>query len=495
MSMKELIQERLKSGDFLDQKHVHPRLMKMLQMGGMNTPFVRAEGHYLFDTQGKRYLDLLSGGGVYFFGRNHPKVNAAIRDVVEMDVPNLCVVNASILGGLLAERILKLAGKGFSKVQYANSGAEANEVAIRFSRFVTRRRRYLHLEGAFHGRSYGAISLCGFNQMKEGMEPRMPICTSIRPNDLAALRRELSKGDVAALFMEACQGMTLDVLDHDYLREARKLCDEFGTLLVLDEVQTGFGRLGEKWFAFQAAGILPDMVTLSKVLSGGQMPVAAVLVGEHVYDQVFKSFQSGPIYFSTFGENNLAMAAGLATLDVLEEMDAPAAAARVSQKIRAGLNDLATRYDVIDRVAGKGMMIGTYFKNTDSSALLKAQQALMGAFDKASFGAAMNVRLFTEHQVIVQVPGPGLNAIKILPPITLTDEDIQYFLDSYEGAIQSMYGASTGPALALGKTAVTDAVKSAAKKVKAVAGVEKGAGPVPEPKKAAAAGGSAGKKS
>ncbi len=496
MSMRELIQERLSSGDYLDQKHVHPRLMKMLQMGGMNTPFVKAEGHYLFDAEDNRYLDLLSGGGVYVFGRNHPKVNAALKEVVELDLPNLCVVNASILGGLLAERILKLAGDGFSKVQYANSGAEANEVAIRFARFVTRRRRFLHLEGAFHGRSYGAISLCGFNEMKEGMDPRMPICTSVRPNDIAALRRELSKGDVAAFFFEACQGMTLDVLDHSYLREAAALCKEYGTLLVADEVQTAFGRLGEEWFAFQAAGIQPDMVSLSKVLSGGQVPVAAVLVGDNVYDSVFASFQSGPMYFSTFGENNLAMAAGLATLEVLEELDAVKTAATVSAKIRSGLQDLATKYDVIDRVAGKGMMIGVYFKQTDSSTLLKAQQAVMGAVDEASFGAAMNVRLFAEHRIIVQIPGPGLNAIKILPPITLTDSDIQYFLDSFEASVKGMYGAATGPVVSLGKAAVKDAVKSAAK---AETGSRKGSAKsakteMPTPKPAASAARSAAKK-
>jgi len=465
MSMRQLIEDRIHSGDYLDQKHVHPRLMKMLQMGGMNTPFLRAEGHYLFDDKDRRFLDLLAGGGVYVFGRNHPKMNAALTDVLSMDLPNLCVVNASVLGSLAAEKLLELAGPGFSKVQYANSGAEANEVAIRFSRFVTRRRRFLHLEGAFHGRSYGAISLCGFSEMKEGMEPRMPVCTSIRPNDIAALRRELSKGDVAAFFFEACQGMTLNVMDHAYLREAEALCKEYGTLLVADEVQTGFGRLGESWFAFQAAGIHPDMVTVSKVLSGGQIPVAAVLVGDHVYNDVFKGFQSGPIYFSTFGENNLAMAAVITSLEILRELDAPSASARISGQIRAGLEKLADRFDIIDRVAGKGMMIGLFFKETNSSTLLKVQQAIMGAFDKASFGAAMNVRLFSEHQVIVQIPGPGLNAIKILPPITLSDEDVSYFLQAVESSLESMYGAKTGPALSLGKSAVTDAVKSAAKAV------------------------------
>ena len=463
--MKTMIDEHIGSSTHLSKKHVHPRLTKMLELGGMNVAFQRAEGAALFDDEGNRYLDLLSGGGVYFIGRHHPQVRAAIRDVNEMDIPNLAVVNSSVLGGLLAEHILELAGPGFTKVQYSNSGAEANEVAIRFSRFCTRKRRFLYMEGAFHGRSYGAISLCGFNQMKEGMDPRMPTCTPITPNDLQQLEYELSKGDVAGMFYEYCQGMTLTVMEHEYLQEARRLCDKYGTLLIADEVQTGFARMGDHWFAFQKAGIVPDMVTLSKTLSGGAVPISATLVGEHVYDRVFKDFKSGPIYFSTFAENNLAMAAGLATVNVLKELKAPSLAMELSKKFRDGLMEIADRYDVIDRVAGEGLMIGVYFKSTKNSALLKAQQAILGAVDKGTFGAAVNVDLFTRHKIIVQIPGPELNAIKILPPINLEEEDVNYFLASFEETIASMYKRAGGPAVSLGKAVVKDAVRSVTAKV------------------------------
>ena len=458
-SFKDKVQNYLGSPAHLEQKHVHPRLMKMLKMGGMNVPFFRAEGYNLYDADGNRYLDMLSGGGIYIFGRNHPKVNAAIRDVADMDLPNLCVVNASVLGGMVAEKLLKLAGPGFSKVQYSNSGSEATEVAIRFSRFCTRRRRYLFLEGAFHGRTYGAISLCGFPAMNEGMDPKLPTCTPIRPNDIGALRAELSKGDVAALFVEPVQGMTLTVLEKSYLQEAARLCKAHGTLLVCDEIQTGLGRMGE-WFSFQEAGIVPDIVNVSKILSGGQVPVAATLVGDDVYNRVFKDFKSGPLYFSTFAENNLAMAAAYSTLEILEEMDAPRRATEVSQKLKDGFNDIATRYDVIDKVVGKGLMLGVYFKQTESSPLLKAQQAILGAVDSGTFGAAVNVEMFIKHRIIVQIPGPGVSAIKILPPVTLSDEDITYFLGAFEDTLAGMYATIGGPAVSLGKTAVKDAVNT-----------------------------------
>lgn len=462
--IKGLIEEHLSSSDHLSKKHIHPRLSKMFDLAGLNVAFTKAEGSYLWDGNGNRYLDLLSGGGVHYIGRHHPEVRGALADVVSADLPNLCVVNASVLGGILAGKLLEMAGAGFTKVQYSNSGAEANEVAIRFARFVTRKRRFLHLQGAFHGRTYGAISLCGFHQMNEGMDPKLPTCTMITPNDVDELRRELSKGDVAAVFYEYCQGMTLTVLEREYLHEMRRLCTEYGALMVADEVQTGFGRMGGEWFAFQKAGVRPDMVSLSKALSGGEAPVAATLIGEKIYDAVFANFKSGPIYFSTFAENNIAMAAGIATVKVLQDIDGRSRANELSDKIRKGLTELQKRFDVVDRIAGEGLMVGVYFRPSESRTILKLQQKLLSNADKGVFGASVNVEMFAKHKVITQIPGPELNAIKILPAVNLTDADVTQFLEAFEATMESMY-KSGGPALPLGKAAVKDAFRSAKNKI------------------------------
>ncbi len=455
-----ILDEHLNSSDHLAKKHIHPRLSKMFDLAGLNVAFTRAQGSYLYDREGHEYLDLLSGGGVHFIGRHHPELVSAIDEVNRAELPNLCVVNASVLGGILAEKLLKLTGPGFTKVQYSNSGAEANEVAIRFARFCTRKRRFLHLQGAFHGRTYGAISLCGFHQMNEGMDPKLPTCTMIRPGDLEQLRTELSKGDVAGVFYEYCQGMTLTVLEQEYLQEMRYLCTEHGAMMIADEVQTGLGRMGGEWFAFQKAGVLPDIVTLSKALSGGAVPVAATLIGEQLYETVFADFKSGPIYFSTFAENNLAMAAGLATVKVLEDLDARKAAADLSNSLSAGLRDIQSRYDVIERVAGEGLMLGVYFRQSESRSLLKFQQTLLSNADPGVFGASVNVALMGQHRVITQIPGPELNAVKILPPVNLTPADVSRFLEAFEKTMATMY-RSGGPALPLGKAAVKDAFRQA----------------------------------
>ena len=460
---KKEVEEYLTSSTHLTKRHIHPRLMSMFEAGGMSAVFTSAEGQYLYDSEGNRFLDFLGGGGVMMLGRNHPRVNGALKDVLEMQLPNLCVVNASALGGVLAGKLLELAGPHFTKVLYANSGTEASEICIRFSRYCTKRRRYLYLEGSFHGRTYGAISLCGWEQMKEDQAPMMPICTPLKPNDIHQLRRELAKGDVAAVFYEPIQGMTCRELDPGYLREMEILCERYGTVMVADEVQTGLGRTGS-WFRSTEMGVRPGMMTVSKILSGGQSPVSAVLMSEDVYERVYSKFTSGPIYFSTFAQNNLAMAAGIATVDALKELEAPQRAARLGKMLRDGIEDIATRYDVIDHVRGDGLMIAIYFRDSDDTAL-KVQQKVMGAADPGAFGAAVNVDLYSRHRIIVQIPGPGVNAIKILPPVVISEEDVEYFLGALEDTLASFYDATSGPIVSLGRGFLKSAAKNLKNKV------------------------------
>ena len=446
MTFHEFVEEHLHSSTHLSKRHVHPKLLHMFEIAGMDAVFTRATGAHLWTEDGRRFLDLLSGGGVHFIGRNHPHVRAALRDVLGMDLPNLSVANASVLGGLLAERLISLAGPQFQKVVFANSGAEATEICVRFTRQATGRRRYLYLDGAFHGRTYAAVSMCGFDEMKITADPLMPTCTPLPRNDIDTLRRELAYGDVAAFVVEPVQGMTCEVVSAEYLREAQELCAQYGTVLVMDEVQTGLGRLGH-WFGCHGTGVQPDMLTVSKTLSGGQAPVSAVLLTQDIYDRVYAAFKSGPIYISTFAENNLAMAAGLATLDVLEDLDAPNRARALSDKIRNGLQDLADRYDVIDRITGQGLIIGVTFKSSANLAL-RVQQTLMGAVEPGAFAAAVHIDLH-RRGILVQIPGFNLNMIKILPPVILDDDDVRWFLRAFEEVLAGYRRPTSGPVVAM----------------------------------------------
>lgn len=450
MEFDTILDQQLDEAARLNGEHVHPKLLKMFQLAGMDATFVRGNGQYLWDANDTRYLDFLSGGGVHFLGRNHPGVNAALVALLGRDLPNLTIVNPALLSGLVAQRLLELAGPGFSKVIFANTGTETTEICVRFARYVTRRRRFLYLEGAFHGRTYAAVSLCGTPALREGQEPLMPTCTPLRRNDLKQLRQELRMGDVAALVVEPVQGMTCEALDRAWLREAQLLCEEHGTLLVVDEVQTGLGRTGS-WFSSVSMGVRPSMMTVSKTLSGGQVPVGAVLVSDEVYQRVFATFTSGPFYFSTFAENNLAMAAALATLDGLAEVDAPARAAELGEQLRRGVETLAGRYDCIERYAGRGLMACVYFRPSTRSMRLRAEQMALAAADPAAFGAAVHVELYRKHRILVQVPGPGLDAVKILPPVCTTEDDVCAFIDALDDTLGAWYDGP-GPAAALVRT-------------------------------------------
>jgi ornithine--oxo-acid transaminase len=256
--------------------------------------------------------------------------------------------------------------------------------------------------------------------------------------------------------------MTLTDLDPAYVREAERLCRTYGTLVIADEIQTGLARMGGTWFASQQFGIKPDLMTVSKTLSGGYAPVGALLISEEVYSGVYNNFKAGPIYFSTFAENNMAMVASLATLEVLEQMNAPQRAQELSDQLRNGLRELMKRYDCIDRIAGRGLMMGLYFKNSDKLSL-KVQQALVGAVDQGSFAAAFNVDMYAKKHVVLQIPGPDINAIKFLPPVILTDEDVQYFLGAMEDTMATFYGKG-GPIVSLSKALAKDATKNLRKK-------------------------------
>ncbi|MBN2196161.1 MAG: aminotransferase class III-fold pyridoxal phosphate-dependent enzyme [Polyangiaceae bacterium] len=462
IDIEALIEEQLNEASRLNKKYVHPKLTKMFAIAGMEAFFHRGEGQYLWDAKGNRYLDFLSSGGVSFLGRNNPAVKAAVAKVAELDLPNLTILNPSLLGGLLAKRLIELAGGHFGKVLFSNTGTETTDLALRFARYCTRRRRFLYLEGAFHGRTYASISCCGFPPLREGMEPLMPTTTPIRINDLAQLRRELKYGDVAAFIFETVQGMTGEVMDPIYLKEAEALCRQHGTLLLADEVQTGLGRTG-KWFDSVGQGVRPDMMMVSKTLSGGLVPIGATLVQDDVYQRVYDRFQAGAFYFSTFAENNLAMAAGLATLDSLEEMNAPEEAERKGKLIEDGVNELASRYDCIERITGKGLLRAIYFR-TSELPKLRTEQTLLDASDPSAFAAALHIDIYRDYRIMLQIPGPGLNAIKFLPPICTSDSDIYFFLQALDETLGRYY-TGTGPAIGIGSAAAKHFVGEAVQRL------------------------------
>lgn len=456
-SLLELLAERRGESFALHERYLNTQHAKVLRTIGFDRRYVRGQGPYLWDDEGNRYLDLLSGYGVFALGRNHPAVVAALREVLEGELPSLVQMDVSLLAGILAERLVATFPGGLDKVFFANSGAEAVEAAIKFARYATGRSGIVYCEHAFHGLTMGAVSLNGDDIFQQGFGPLLPGCRRIPFNDLAALERALAARDVAAFVVEPIQGHGVHVSGPDYLREAARLCKQHGTLFVADEVQTGLGRTGRMW-AVEHWGVEPDMILMAKALSGGFVPVGAVGLRKDVFDKLFSSMIRAPIHGSTFSKNNLAMAAGIATLRVMKEENLVEHAAKLGEALIADLRALIGRHEFLHEVRGKGMMIALEFGEPRSLSL-RAAWKLLEAAQPGLFSQMITIPLFQRHRILSQVAGHNTNVVKFLPPLVIGEEDRRAIRAACDEVIADAHKVP-GSIWDLGKTLASHAIKA-----------------------------------
>ena len=411
-------------------------MVRVLRAIGYDVGFVAGEGQYLFDRQGERYLDLLSGWGVFGIGRNRPAVREALTSVLGASLPGLVQMDVSPLAGVLAERLLAHAPY-LQKVHFVNSGSEAVEAAIKLARKATGRSGIAYCEGAFHGLSSGALSLNGEAVFRDGFGPLLPACVAVPFNDLVALEAALAAGDVAAFIVEPIQGHSVSVAADGYLAGALTLCRRYGALLVADEIQTGLGRTGA-FFAIDHWGVEPDMLLVSKTLSGGFVPVAAVLARKAIFDAVYDRMDRAVVMGSTFAGNDLAMAAGLATLEVMEREQVTENAARLGQRLMAAFQAMAGRHEMVKSVRGKGLMIGVEFGRPTSLRLQMAWR-LLEAANPGLFCQLITLPLLKGHRILAQVAGHGSHTVKLLPSLVITDADCDWIERAFDQVIAASH--------------------------------------------------------
>jgi ornithine--oxo-acid transaminase len=459
LSIAQILKDRAGESFDLHDKHLSTQMVKMLKTIGYDRVYTRAQGSYLYDDQGNEYLDLLSGFGVFALGRNHPAIIQALKEVLDAGLPDMVQMDVSLLSGLLSEKILGLCPPALTRMFYCNSGTEAVEAAIKFSRFTTRREKIVYCDHAFHGLTLGALSLNGEEIFKEGFGPLLPGCASVPLNDLAALEKALSGRDAAAFIFEPVQGKGVNLPDDNYWQEAARLCKKYGTLFVADEIQTGIGRTGKFW-AIEHWNLEPDMILMAKALSGGFIPVGAVAMTQQIMDAVFNRMDRAVVHGSTFSKNNMAMAAGLATINVIEEEKLVENAARIGSEIVSGLQALIPKYDFLKEVRGKGLMIAVEFGAPDSL-LRKPAWLTLETANKGLFSQTVTIPLFKNHRILSQVAGHGMNVVKFLPPLVVNDKDRDWILramDTVIGDTQKVGGAIWD----LGKNLASHALKAKA---------------------------------
>ena len=427
-----LLSDRAGSGLDLYRRHSNPRFVQMLEAIGFDRTWGRAEGAYLYDAAGTRYLDWLGGFGMFNVGRNNPVVAAAIEAALAAQTPNLPQLGLSDLPGLLAERLVEVSPHSLDRVLFVNSGTEAVEAAVKLGRAATRRPRVLALDNGFHGLTLGSLSLNGAPDERARFEPLLPQISFVPRDDLDALERELAREDVALFVVEPVQGRGVHLPADGYLPAAQELCRRHGTLFCVDEVQTGFGRTG-RMFASEHWGLEPDLMTVAKSLSGGFVPVGALLLRRSVHEAVFDSLEHATSHGSTFAPADLSMAAGLATLDELERLRLPERAERLGRLLLERTEPLGETYDVVRGVRGLGLLWAIEFAEPDGGRFLwrSIERRQPGLFAQFVIGP-----LFRRHHVLSQVAGHALNVLKGLPPLVVTEEDVEWFVDGLDDSIR-----------------------------------------------------------
>jgi ornithine--oxo-acid transaminase len=442
----------------LHARHLNEQMVRVLRAIGYDVGFVRGRGAYLYDRAGNEFLDLLSGFGVFAVGRNHPTLRQALTSVLAAELPNLVQMDVSTLAGVLAQRLLEHVPY-LDKAFFANSGAEAVEAAIKFARAATGRTHIVFCDHAFHGLSYGALSLNGDAIFRTGFEPLLPDCIKIPFDDPAALEQALTTNKVAAFIVEPIQGKGVHVPSNGYLRQAAELCRKHGALFIADEIQSGLGRTG-RFLAIEHWGVEPDMVLIAKSLSGGHVPVGAVLTRKWIFEKVFNRMDRAVVHGSTFAKNDLAMAAGIATLDVIKAEKLVQNAERQGERLMRSLSAMIDRYELLKEVRGKGLMIGVEF-GPPRSLRLKASWHALETASKGLFCQLIAIPLFKEHRILTQVAGHGSHTIKLLPPLVLSDADCDRIETAFDAVIAGAHRVP-GAVWSLGKTLVDHALKARA---------------------------------
>ena len=437
------------------EQSVNPHWVRLLNLLQMNAKYARCSGAELFTSDRRRVLDFLSGYCVHNAGHNHPRIVAALHDELEKNGPAMLQSHVPELAGELALALCSRAGGRLTKAFFCSSGSEGVEAAIKFARATTRRTGLLYARDAFHGLTCGALSLMGDCFWSEGFGPLLNDAEAVPFGDLAALRTKLAAKRFAAFFIEPIQGEGgVRVPPPEYLKEAAALCRKYGTLFVADEVQTGMYRTG-RFLACHHFGVEPDMVILAKALSGGLIPSGAVLMSDEIYDAVYGSLKRAIIHTSTYSENSLAMRAGLATLEVLEQERLGEQAVVLGEYVRAWLRDMLSGFEMFGEVRGAGLLNGIEFKRP-SSLRLRVPFEAFARIHGGMFGQVVVMRMFRDKRMLTQICGNNFMVLKVAPPLVVSRAQLDEFIVAVREVVDLMHstGSFWSEALGLARRAV-----------------------------------------
>jgi putrescine aminotransferase len=437
-TLEEALQRPWKEAFPAFTRHVNPVEARLLRLGCFDKLYTRAEGLCLYDDRGRRYMDFTAGYGALNLGHNPAEVLEAARKA--QSLPTVVLMGFSPLAGALAEALAGILPGDLSVACFGSGGAEAVELALKTARAATGRKRFVSCDNGYHGLSFGAMSVSGSRRYRAAFGPLVEHCETVPFGDVAALEERLGSDDVAGFIVEPIQAEGGAVVPPPgYLKTAAEVCRAHGTLLIVDEIQTGFGRTG-RLFAIEHDEAVPDMVLLSKSLGAGVVPISACCTTAAIWDRAFGRRDRFDLIISTFGGNAAACAASLKAVEIVLRDDLARRAETLGQHAMARLQELARTHETVKAIHGRGLLLGIELSPPISGTALGENFALMVASC-----------LLNGHGVLTSYFDLSPRILRFEPPLIVSKEEIDYAIDAFDHVLGLGMG---GLALSLGKNEI-----------------------------------------
>lgn len=396
------------------EKYINPSSTRLFRFMGLSSIESRAEGWIITDTEGTEFIDCLGGFGMFAVGHRHPKIVEAVeRELHAMPMCGKVLFNEP--AALLAEKLAEITPGALQYNFFCNSGTEAVEGCLKVARLATGRKKFVAAQNAFHGKTFGSLTATGRDLYRDPFRPLLEGFTHIPFNDISALEQAVDD-ETAAVILEPVQGEGgINVPADSYMKRAEEIAHKHGALLIADEVQTGIGRTG-KWFGVDHDGARPDLMAVAKALGGGIMPVGSVIGTEEAWQGLI---EAPFLHTSTFGGGQMACAAGLATLQVIEEENLLQRSAETGAYFKRGIESIAAEFpQVIKEVRGRGMMIGMDLVKEGAGGMLMA--------------------LMIDRHIIVAYTLNNPKVIRIEPPLNMPESVVNHVLDALRSSVSQV---------------------------------------------------------
>ncbi|PKM79469.1 MAG: putrescine aminotransferase [Firmicutes bacterium HGW-Firmicutes-13] len=421
----------------LHKKYVNSGLVTYFSLVNFYRLYVKAEGSFLWDDQGNKYVDFLAGYGSLNVGHNHPKILEAVKKAAGM--PNLIQATLNPLTGALAHNLAQITPGSLQRSFFCNSGTEAVEAAIKLAKISTGREKIVYCDRSFHGKTMGSLSVTGREKYQRPFDPLLSCCSRVPFGDTEALEEVFKNKDVAGFIVEPIQGEGgIFVPPKGYLKKVRESCDRYGTLLIMDEIQTGLGRTGSM-FACEYEEVVPDILCLAKSLGGGIMPIGAIITSDSCWQKAYGSVDKCLIHTSTFGGNAWAAAAAIAALDIIQEEELVQQASEKGEYLFNKLQNFKEKYNLVEDIRGRGLLIGLEFRPVDNI-FDKFTGGVMGSLSSNYTGAMIAGELLNKYRILAVYTLNNPNVIRLEPPLNIGYEQLDYVLDSLEEILDNTKG-------------------------------------------------------